>query len=383
MGGYSVTLQDMGARSDILLVGQTPPPLHGQAVVTAMVFNHDWGDLKVERLRMAFSDTIDEVGKPSFWKIWHLITLIVKTWICVIKSRPRIIYYLPASANKAPVLRDVVYLFMVRWCFSKTVFHYHAGGLPAYLEQMGMLGKLAQRVYSHADVSIDVIKTEPATGSFLQSKKNTVVNNGVDAVPVPRTRLDDGKFQILFVGILSEGKGILEIVKTATLLKKGDIDCQFVVVGGWSSHEFKEEVELEIKKLYLEDNFVFPGPLLGEDKWQTYANADCFFFPSHYAAETFGLVLVEAMAFGLPLVTTKWRGIPLVVEGGDCAELCDIRSPEQFAGAIEKLNHDSELCKKMGASARQHYSSNYTRERFTKDIERVFREILDSKESDE
>ena len=49
--------------SDILLVGQTPPPYHGQAVVTGMLFDHGWGDLKVERLRMAYSDSIDERGE--------------------------------------------------------------------------------------------------------------------------------------------------------------------------------------------------------------------------------------------------------------------------------------------------------------------------------
>ena len=61
--------------SDILLVGQTPPPYHGQAVVTGMLFDHGWGDLKVERLRMAYSDSIDSVGKAGPGKVLHLLSL--------------------------------------------------------------------------------------------------------------------------------------------------------------------------------------------------------------------------------------------------------------------------------------------------------------------
>ena len=68
----------MNTGSDILIVGQTPPPYHGQAVVTAMLFDHDWGDLKVERLRMSYSDSIDAVGKLAPGKLLHLLSLILK-----------------------------------------------------------------------------------------------------------------------------------------------------------------------------------------------------------------------------------------------------------------------------------------------------------------
>ena len=77
------------SKSDILLVGQTPPPYHGQAVVSAMLFDHDWKDLEVERLRMSYSDTIDEVGKVGVGKIIHLLGLILKTWWIALCKRPR------------------------------------------------------------------------------------------------------------------------------------------------------------------------------------------------------------------------------------------------------------------------------------------------------
>ncbi len=80
-------------KSDILLVGQTPPPFHGQSVVTGMLFDHDWGNLKVERLRMAYSDSIDAVGKAGIGKVLHLFSLIFQTWTIALSKRPKVLYY--------------------------------------------------------------------------------------------------------------------------------------------------------------------------------------------------------------------------------------------------------------------------------------------------
>jgi len=368
----------MAKSSDILLVGQTPPPFHGQSVVTGMLFDHDWGGIRVERLRMAYSDSIDDVGKAGIGKVLHLFSLIFQTWMIILKKHPEVLYYLPASANKTPVIRDIIYLGAVRWMFSKSVFHYHAGGLPEYLQSAGMLGKVAKAIYANADLSVDVIETTPPTGSLLSSKKNTVVCNGVDVEIVARKRKLDDVCRILFVGVLNEGKGILQIISTAVILKKQHLKFKMMIVGAWVSREFQDEVESLVSEHDLSGNLHFTGPLNGDEKWQAYADADCFFFPSHYQAETFGMVLVEAMAYSLPIITTRWSGIPLVVSGGRCAVLCDIKSPSQYVEALANFIQNPQKRLRMGEAARKHYESNYTREKFLRKMESVFREVLES-----
>ena len=364
-------------RYDVLLVGQTPPPLHGQAVVTAMLFDHDWGDLKVERLRLAYSSSIERVGKIELGKIWHLVMLIIQTWVIALVKNPKVFYYLPASANKAPVIRDVIYLTAVRWCFPKTVFHYHAGGLPEYLNNAGMLGEIAKRVYSNADVSIEISRTNFSPGEVFEAHKTEIISNGLNVNLINRQRPEGDTFRILFLGALNKGKGVLEVIRCAKLLNQGAQKIEFYLVGSWSSQEFKREAEQLVKSEGCSEVVFFPGSVDGLQKWQTYADADVFLFPSHYKSENFPLVVIEAMAFGLPIVTTKWRGIPQMVKGCDGVVLCDVNSPAQYADAIQKISNDDELHRRMGDSTRRHYHANYTSDIFLTKMEKVFSDLLD------
>lgn len=368
----------MGSRSDILLVGQTPPPFHGQAVVTGMLFDHDWGDLKVERLRMAFSDDMESVGEASWVKVWRLLMLVLGTWKVVWQKSPRVLYYLPASPNMTPVLRDVVYLGLVRWMFQRTVFHYHAGGLDDYYSGKRWLRHLTKWVYDGADCAVDVNVTEPPSGAYFRARKNVVVMNGVDVGAARRSRPRGGVFRVLYVGLLCEPKGVLEIVETARILKEAGQECEFVLVGGWESEAFKARLEQAVQRAGVGALIHAAGVKNGTDKWQAYADADMFLFPSHHPTETFGLVLVEAMAFGLPIVTNQWRGIPHVVGDGGCAALCAPRRPEQYADAIRNMMQDEALRERMADAARQRYENHFTRGHFLSGMEDVFRDVLEN-----
>ena len=363
-------------KSDILLVGQTPPPFHGQSVVTGMLFDHDWGDLAVERLRMAYSDSIDDIGKAGVGKVLHLLSLIWQTWMIVLKKRPTVLYYLPASPNLAPVVRDFLYLASVRWLFSKTVFHYHAGGLDQWIASKKWIKFFLKWVYSGVDCSIDVNITKPASGEYFNAKKNAVVMNGLDVGVASRKRSREDTFQILYLGLLCEPKGVMELVDTASRLKKSGCECEFVMVGGWESDAFQSELESAIARAEVSEMFLFKGILKGDSKWQAYADADAFIFPTHHPTETFGLVLIEAMAFALPIITTRWRGVPHVIGESGCATLCDTHSPDQYAEAIADLVKFPDKRKQMGKAARKHYEANFTREKFLGKMEDVFREVL-------
>lgn len=366
----------MNKRADILLVGQTPPPFHGQSVVTAMLFEHSWPDLEVERLRMAFSDDLESVGEASWLKVWRLLCLILRTWKIVLTRRPEILYYLPASPNMAPVIRDIVYLGAVRWFFPKTVFHYHAGGLDDFVRQQSSIGWIARSIYGGADCSIDVNVTQPPSGEFFKAKQNIVVMNGLDVGEASRQRPKKSVLRLLYLGLLCEPKGVMEMLSVASELKASGVECEFVMVGAWESSALEREFKSAADTQEVAGMFHFKGVLSGEKKWQAYADADIFLFPTHHPTETFGLVLIEAMAFGLPIVTNRWRGVPHVIGDSGCAVLCEPETPKETAAAITQLANDRKLRDEMGRAGKYRYKEQFTKAQFVSKMAAAFGEIL-------
>jgi glycosyltransferase involved in cell wall biosynthesis len=78
----------------------------------------------------------------------------------------------------------------------------------------------------------------------------------------------------------------------------------------------------------------YAGFVFGPAKERILTESDCFCFPTYYYAESFGLVLVEAMAFGLQVITTRWRSIPELLPH-DYPGFVDPRSPAQIAAQLQ------------------------------------------------
>jgi glycosyltransferase involved in cell wall biosynthesis len=111
----------------------------------------------------------------------------------------------------------------------------------------------------------------------------------------------------------------------------------------------------------------YRGFVSGADKARLFRESDCLCFPTYYPAESFGLVLVEAMAFGLPVVTTRWRMIPELLPK-DYPGIVEPRSPEQLANALlaaMKQGYD--------ATQRQRFLKDFTVERFAENVRAAFR----------
>jgi glycosyltransferase involved in cell wall biosynthesis len=105
----------------------------------------------------------------------------------------------------------------------------------------------------------------------------------------------------------------------------------------------------------LEDTFRgtpthFTGYLGGEELAQAYASADLFVFPS--PSETFGNVVLEAMASGLPVVAAGAGGPVDHVQHGDNGFLSDPEDPADFAALVWRCVSDVDARRSMAQTAR-------------------------------
>ena len=356
----------------LLIVGQTPPPWHGQAVATKMLFDHDWPGWDVQTVRMAFSDEMHSVGRFELRKILHLVKLIRETKR-VLKANPHtILFYPPASAHWVPFLRDVYYLWQVRKLAKGTVFIFHASGLAEWVTQGKLRRWLARRAYHLADLALEVAVEKIPPHEVFESYRWEWCPCAAEVPVMTRGNPDkDQALRVLFVGSLQEGKGILEIIRTAAVIKQRGYRDRFrvSVVGRWFSDEFKLKTERLVRELDVEDLIELTGELTGDAKWQVYQRADVFFFPSHYHSEASPIVLMEALGAGLPIVSTLWRGIPKLVEGCESVWLCPIREPETFAEALIELDGRRPEFARFAQTSRNFYEDRYRPEHYTGRIE--------------
>lgn len=359
----------------VLVVGQTPPPHHGQAIMIARLLEMRSDQLHLFHVRLAYSDDIGSVGKFAFRKVLILFTTILRVWWARLRHRPQVLYYPPSGPSKVPVLRDIVFLLATRWLFPKTVFHFHAGGVSGFaLELPAVLRPLFRAAYRKPDLAIRTAPQNPDDGAVFGALRNVVVPNGVEDMrgTVPEHRAAAGEpLTILFTGVMTGTKGVMVVLEAFARVREQGMDARLELMGKWSSEAFREHCEAYVRDRGIEDRVRFLGVLSGREKFERFAACDIFCFPSFYEAETFGLVLLEAMQFAKPVVSTVWRGIPSVVADGQSGYLVPVRQPGDVAERLLALRDEASRLR-MGEEGRRIFEREFTLKAFHHSMEREF-----------
>ena len=107
----------------------------------------------------------------------------------------------------------------------------------------------------------------------------------------------------------------------------------------------------ELERTFAGTDTVFTGYLIGDELAQAYASADVFVFPGIH--ETFGQVILEAMASGLPSVVANAGGVPDVIADGISGLVVE-PTQRAFADAIKRLRDHPETRLQLSHGARAH-----------------------------
>jgi len=310
-------------------------------------------------VRLAFSQTIGEVGKPGLRKIIHLIQVLIRALKARFSTGARILYFPPAGPNLVPVLRDLVILLTLRRFFAKTVFHFEAAGLGDFLDRLPTVSRWVLKWgYYRPDVAVVLSPFLLADAQSIAAKTTEIIPNGIPDVagdwPLREPQVGASSLEILFVGMVCEEKGVMQLLEaTGRLATRG---CNFTcrIVGAFSSEAQERLLRKRTEELSLGSRVQFAGPLVGEQKWEAFRQADIFCFPTAYPSEAFPLVLLEAMMASLPIVTTRWRGIPDIVDE-DSSIMVAVGDSERLADALASLIETPALRRSLGFAARRRY----------------------------
>ncbi len=203
-----------------------------------------------------------------------------------------------------------------------------------------------------------------------------IIPNGVNAnlfLPAPFHSLGfkSGVPSILFVGRLEERKGLILLMQALLLLQKKYAGVRLLVVG---EGEERKACEAFVKKHAMK-NMQFLGKKTDAELAKIYREADVFCSPALYG-ESFGIVLLEAMASGLPVVAFANRGYEQFLKGtkGEVG-LVPVGDIPELSNALDAMLSNHLLRKELGAWGRKE-SQRYTWPVIAKQVLDFYKEVF-------
>lgn len=251
-------------------------------------------------------------------------------------------------------LVPVVGLSAVLSATAPVVATFHAWSDDARLYRLAR--PVGRRVLDRITVPIAV---SPAAASYhaaalgVPARRFAIVPNGVEvarfAEPTPLPALAaPGRPTLLFVGRLERRKGLDPLIRAFTRLKADEPELRLLVVGEGPERDRCAA----LLPTALRDDVVFLGRVSDRELAGCYAAADLYVSPA-LGGESFGIVLLEAMAAGRTVVASDLPGYRGVVDDGITGRLVPPGDPAALAAVIAELLGQPSRRAALAAEARR------------------------------
>lgn len=235
---------------------------------------------------------------------------------------------------------------------------------------------ILSRWFNKLDGRIAVSKAAMEFVSKYFPSEYAIIPNGIDflrfaAQTSPLPQFSDGMLNILFVGRMEKRKGFKYLLGAYQRIKREFPECRLIVVGP-ESRSYRKHQSIAAKRR-LRD-VVFAGYVSNSELPRYYKTADVFCSPAT-GKESFGMVLLEAMAAGKPTVASDIPGYADVVSNGVDGLLVKPEDEKALASAILRLLHDGPLRERMGAMG-QLKAREYSWETVAQRVMNYYRDLL-------
>jgi glycogen synthase len=214
----------------------------------------------------------------------------------------------------------------------------------------------------------------------VEPDRVVVIHNGVDAEAFRRTEQREALARhgvrepyVLFVGRISEQKGIFPLLEAARTLPD---DVSLVLCASSpDTPELAARLEAAVagRSRVRWINAMLPVA----EVVQLYSHASVFVCPSIY--EPFGLINLEAMACGTPVVASRVGGIPEVVVDGETGWLVPPGDPTALAEALRVARADPARARRMGEAGRRRVEAHFSWDRIAERTLAVYRDAIAAK----
>lgn len=216
----------------------------------------------------------------------------------------------------------------------------------------------------------------------LTDEPVALIPNGVDLnrYKAPARRSDNKKQKTIFyLGRLEQRKGVKHLIHAFKLLSDANPSVTLVIAGDGPDRAKLEALaaDLQIK------NIEFVGYISEKEKIHYLRTADLYCSPALYG-ESFGIVLLEAMASGLVIVAGDNPGYASVMNGLGALSLVNPKHHAEFARRLSLLLQENDLriiCRQWAAEQIPNYGYSKIVSQYEEIYKKAIREHAESKQT--
>ncbi len=322
-------------------------------------------DLELHHVNLPLSRRTADIGTWRAGKLIPLFAAVWQVWRLTLRHGRMTLYYVPAPGKRSALYRDCLLMFFCRPLAARLVLHWHATGLGSWLQKQArpFERSLARRALGRADVSIVLGEALRADVACLHPLRTVVVRNGI-ADPCAhwqrRPAHRHGPLHVLFLSQCTREKGVFAaLAGVAEAHRRSPGAVRLTVAGKFPDAATAVAFRSAARRSTVPVDEV--GFVTGEAKQQLLLSADVLIFPTRYAHETQGLVVVEALAHDMPVIVTDWHA---VAESLPAENVHVLPARPRSAAAIADALETVAASPRPDGALRRYYLDHYTAERF-------------------
>ena len=345
----------------LLVLAQTPPPLHGQSrMAQVLVTGLPALGIPLHHVPLNLSRDSSDIGRWRPGKVLALLRACVAAWRARRAAGCDTLYYIPAPARRGALYRDWVVMLLCRPFFPRLVLHWHASGLGAWLGTRATPPErwLTSWLLGRADVAIVLTDSLRADAAVLHPRRVAVVSNGIpDPCPAWTPRpANPPPHTVLFLGLCAAEKGLFDAAAAVLAANRAAGTHRFSLVAAGPFADAATAARFTALAAEHPQVVRHAGFVTGPAKDDLLRASFCLCLPTRYPHEAQPLVLLEALAHDLPVIATDWRGISATLPPGP---LCAPGDVPALAAALLALDRQPPA----PGDRRAHFLRHFTVER--------------------
>jgi glycosyltransferase involved in cell wall biosynthesis len=296
-----------------------------------------------------FSDDIADMGRIRLAKFLLVFRYCFEAIVCRFRYGITCFYFATAPPKKGALYRDLLVMLCCRPFFRHIIHHWHGVGLGDWLQHSRTAPErwVAHWLLGKPSLGITLAAANLRDPLWFRSREVAIVPNGIPdpfpdfdeslrttrmsrlqirrrligAEPLEARHADDEVdarvFRILYLAHCFREKGIFEtldgVAQASRLLcaNAHPLRLELTVAGDFASADDRHAFDQRVAASDLRGLVRYTGFVSGAEKDRLLRESDCLCFPTY--TDSFGLVVLEAMAAGLSVIATLWRALPEIL----------------------------------------------------------------------